>query len=76
MVWQAFTMIGAGELIGIVGALALTRVLATFLFGISPEDPLTFAGVALLLGGVALTACVMAARRALRIDPATALRRE
>ncbi len=76
IVRQAFTMIGAGQLIGIVGALALTRVLATFLFGISPEDPLTFAGVALLLGGVALTACVMAARRALRIDPATALRRE
>ncbi|HWY46836.1 MAG TPA: ABC transporter permease [Bryobacteraceae bacterium] len=76
IVQQAFTMIGTGQLIGIVGALALTRVLATFLFGISPEDPLTFAGVALLLGGVALTACVMAARRALRIDPATALRRE
>jgi putative ABC transport system permease protein len=69
-------MIGAGQLIGLVGALALTRVLSSFLFGISPEDPATFAAVALLLGLVALTACTVAARRALRIDPATALRRD
>jgi ABC-type antimicrobial peptide transport system permease subunit len=69
-------MIGVGQLIGLVGAFALTRVLASFLFGISPEDPLTFAGVALLLALVALTACAVAARRALRIDPVEALRRE
>jgi len=73
---RAFAMIGAGQFIGLLGALALTRVLATFLFGISPEDPLTFAGVALLLGLVALTASVVAGHRALRIDPAVALRRE
>jgi putative ABC transport system permease protein len=76
IVRQAFTMIGVGQLIGLVGAFALTRVLASFLFGISPEDPLTFAGVALLLALVALTACAVAARRALRIDPVEALRRE
>jgi putative ABC transport system permease protein len=76
IVRQAFTMIGAGQLIGFVGAFALTRVLTTFLFGISPEDPLTFVAVALLLGAVALAACAVAARRALRIDPVTALRRE
>ncbi|HYL77744.1 MAG TPA: ABC transporter permease [Bryobacteraceae bacterium] len=76
IVRQAFTMIGAGQLIGLAGAIALTRVLASFLFGISPEDPVTFVGVLLLLGLVALTACVVAARRALRIDPVTALRRE
>jgi ABC-type antimicrobial peptide transport system permease subunit len=76
IVRQAFTMIGAGQLIGLVGALALTRVLASFLFGISPEDPVTFVGVALLLALVAFLACAVAARRALRIDPVTALRRE
>ena len=76
IVRQAFAMIGVGQFIGLLGALALTRVLATFLFGISPEDPLTFAGVALLLGLVALTASVVAGHRALRIDPAVALRRE
>jgi len=76
IVGQSFTLIGAGQLIGLVGALALTRVLASFLFGISPEDPVTFVSVALLLAFVALTACAVAARRALRIDPVTALRRE
>jgi predicted permease len=76
IVRQAFTLIGAGQLIGLMGAFMLTRVLASFLFGISPEDPVTFAGVLLLLGLAALTACVVAARRALRIDPVTALRRE
>jgi putative ABC transport system permease protein len=76
IVRQSFTLIGAGQLIGLVGALALTRVLASFLFGISPEDPVTFVGVALLLAFVALTACAAAARRALRIDPVTALRSE
>jgi putative ABC transport system permease protein len=76
IVGQSFTLIGAGQLIGLVGALALTRVLASFLFGISPEDPMTFVSVALLLAFVALTACAVAARRALRIDPVTALRRE
>ncbi|HEX4594770.1 MAG TPA: ABC transporter permease [Bryobacteraceae bacterium] len=76
IVRQAFTMIGAGQLIGLVGAFALTRVLASFLFGISPEDPLTFASVAILLALVALAACAVAARRALRIDPVKALRSE
>ena len=76
IVRQCFTLIGLGEVIGIVGALALTRLLAGLLFGISPEDPATFAGVALLLGFAALTACILAARRALKIDPVAALRRD
>jgi putative ABC transport system permease protein len=73
---QAFAMIGTGQLIGLVGAFALTRVLSTFLFGVSPEDPLTFGAVVVLLAAVALFACVLAARRALRIDPVEALRLE
>jgi len=76
IVRQAFVVIGAGELIGLLGALALTRVLSGFLFGIVPEDPVTFAGVLTMLALVALGACVVAARRALRIDPVTAMRTE
>ncbi len=73
---QAFVMIGAGQLIGLMGALLLTRVLSTFLFGISPEDPATFAAVLILLALVALAASMLAARRALRIDPVIAMRAE
>jgi len=76
IVRQSFTMIGAGQILGLIGAFALTRVLASFLFGISAEDPATFAGVLLLLTAVALGACVFAGRRALRIDPVIALRRD
>ncbi|MBZ5600828.1 MAG: ABC transporter permease [Acidobacteriia bacterium] len=73
---QSFTMIGAGQIAGLIGAFALTRVLASFLFGISPEDPATFIGVLALLSVVALAACAFSARRALRIDPVIALRRD
>ncbi len=74
IVRQAFRMIAAGLALGLAGALALTRVLSTFLFGISPEDPATFAAVVVLLAAVALAACVLAGRRALEVDPAAALR--
>jgi putative ABC transport system permease protein len=73
---QTFTVVGAGQLAGLLGALALTRVLSNFLFGISPEDPATFAAVFVVLGVAALIASAFAARRALEIDPAIALRRE
>lgn len=76
IVRQSFTLIAAGELIGLAGAMAVTRVLSNFLFGISPEDPATFLGVVILLGLVAAGASALAGRRALRIDPMAALRRE
>jgi putative ABC transport system permease protein len=65
-----------GVAIGIVAALVLTRLLTTLLFGIQPTDPLTIAGVALLLTTVALFACWLPAHRATRVAPTAALRWE
>jgi predicted permease len=65
-----------GIAIGLALALALAHLLASFLYGLSPFDPLAFAGVPLLLGLVALTACWLPARRAAKVDPMEALRSE
>jgi len=66
----------AGIGLGLVGAVAATRALTAFLFGVGASDPLTFAGVALLLLGVAAAASYIPSRRALRVDPVVALRAE
>ena len=69
-------MAGLGIVIGIVASLAVTRLVSSLLFGISATDPLTFSSVALLLSLVALAAAYIPARRAMRVDPVTALRYE
>jgi ABC-type antimicrobial peptide transport system permease subunit len=65
-----------GFLVGIAGALALTGLLRNLLFGISPRDPLTFVAAPAILALVAFIAAFLPARRASRLDPMAALRRE
>ncbi len=66
----------SGIAIGLSASYVLTRALSSELFGVSATDPLTYAGVALLLSGVTLLACYIPARRAMRVDPMVALRHE
>jgi predicted permease len=66
----------AGAAVGFVCALVVSHLMAGMLYGVRPTDPLTFAGVAFLLIGVALLACYIPARRATRVDPLVALRHE
>jgi putative ABC transport system permease protein len=65
-----------GVVIGLGGALALTPVMKSLLFGITAADPFTFIVISLLLAAVALAACYIPARRATRVDPMVALRYE
>jgi len=76
VVRQGMTMALLGLAIGLVGALALSRLLRGLLFGVSPTDPTTFAGVSILLLLVSMLACLIPARRATQVDPIIALRAE
>jgi putative ABC transport system permease protein len=73
---QAFIVVAAGLVVGIVGSLILTRLIANTLFGIEATDPLTFVAVSLLLFAAALVACIVPTRRALKVHPSEVLRYE
>jgi len=73
---EGVAMASFGLLIGLAGALALGRLLSSLVYQVSPSDPLTLAAVALVLLIVALVASLVPARRAMRVDPASALRQD
>jgi putative ABC transport system permease protein len=73
---QGLTLTMIGVAAGLALALALTRFLSSMLFGVSAADPITFTAIALILAVVALMASFLPARRAMKVDPITALRHE
>jgi putative ABC transport system permease protein len=73
---NGLTLMSIGLVLGIAGSLAVTRLLSSLLFGVSARDPLTMAGIALVLAAVSIAACLLPALRAARVDPLVALRYE
>ena len=76
VLWQGLRLCGAGLVVGLVVTYGATRIISNMLFGVSATDPLTYAGVVVIITGVALTASYVPARRATRTDPVAALRAE
>jgi predicted permease len=76
VVMQGVRLAAAGVVIGTVAAFGVTRLVRNLIFGVTPTDPLTFVGVIALLMAVAIAACLIPARRAMRVDPMVALRHE
>jgi putative ABC transport system permease protein len=74
VVWHGMTYAVLGIGLGLAGALVSSRVLANVVYGVGTADPVTFGGVAVLLGGTALLACWLPARRATMVDPIQPLR--
>ena len=76
MLKQGMRLLGAGLVLGFVGAIALSRVIRSLLFGVSANDPLIYGTVTLVLAAAALFACWIPARRASRVNPMITLRAE
>jgi predicted permease len=76
VVTRGMILAGVGLVLGLAAAFAASRLLARMLYGVKPSDPMTYAAVAAVLGGVALVACYLPALRATRVDPIIALRAE
>ncbi|MGH3169680.1 MAG: hypothetical protein ACRDN0_27850, partial [Trebonia sp.] len=73
---EGLVVLATGFVLGLLGTLAMTRELQSQLYGVGPTDPRVIAGATLLLGIVALAACIVPAGRATRVDPVVALRQE
>jgi len=76
IITQGMKLVFVGVALGVVIAFAATRLISTLLFGVSATDPLTFAGISLLLVAVALIACLFPTRKATKVDPMIVLRYE
>jgi ABC-type antimicrobial peptide transport system permease subunit len=76
VIGQGMVLAAVGIVIGLIGAFGLTRLLTSQLYSVTPTDPVTFAGVSLLLIAIALVATLVPALRATRVDPVVALREE
>jgi putative ABC transport system permease protein len=76
VVRQGVGLAAAGVVLGLIGAFGITRVIQSLLYNVTPTDPISFAGVALFLGGIAVLASYLPARRATTVDPIIALRNE
>jgi putative ABC transport system permease protein len=76
VVRQGMLLAGIGLALGLLAAFAVTRIMASLLFAVSATDPVTYLGLAALLGTIALLACYIPARRATKVNPVTALRAE
>jgi putative ABC transport system permease protein len=76
VVGHGMILAGTGVVLGLLAAFAVTRIMATLLFGVTATDPVTYFGLALLIGIIALLACYIPARRATKVNPVAALRAE
>jgi ABC-type antimicrobial peptide transport system permease subunit len=71
---QGLVLAATGIVIGVAGALALSRITESLLYGVTPSDPLTFGAVAAVIAVIAVVACIVPMRRAIRVDPLMAIR--
>ena len=76
VVGRGLLLVSTGAVIGVLASFGLTRFIENMLFGVTPTDPLTFTAIVLLLGLVALLACLIPAQRAMRVDPIVVLRHQ